>query len=241
MRPVPKPSQLLPHISKFEEVLKISVYSETMFLWYMHVSSYRWWDRELAETSCLWTVVIDMICPHLERKHTFTIINERLIHILKVNNKLTLSINENIIQKWKSGFSLAVSLRSVQTGTFSRQNWHLVSEFLKLISVTYKQIQWTPISNCIRNAAGTENGQVSNLCQKTERLANGNDDSPPKSKAKNKTKMTCISASDSVSVVGDEEQSACVLCSKTLGGESVKPNNTEGLFAPVTVAGLGGF
>lgn len=38
--------------------------------------------------------------------------------------------------------------------------------------------------------------------------------------------MTCISASDSVSVVGDEEQSAYVLCSKTLGGDSMKPNNT---------------
>lgn len=98
----------------------------------------------------------------------------------------------------------------------------------------------TVISNCIRNAAGMENGQVSHWCQKTERLANGNDDSPPKSKAKNKTTMTCISASDPVSVVGDEEQSACVLCSKTLGGDSVKPNNTEGLFAAVTVAGLGG-
>lgn len=50
------------------------------------------------------------------------------------------------------------------------------------------------------------NGQVSHWCQKTERLANGSDDSPPKSKAKNKTTMTW-----SVSVVGDEERSACVI------------------------------
>lgn len=88
---------------------------------------------------------------------------------------------------------------------------------------------------------GTENAQVSHWCQKTERLANGNDDSPPKSKAKNKTTMTCISASDSVSVVGDEEQSVCLLCSKILGGDSMKSNNTEGLFSAVIVAGLGRF
>lgn len=33
--------------------------------------SYLWWGRELVETSCLWTVVIDMTCPHLENeRHT---------------------------------------------------------------------------------------------------------------------------------------------------------------------------
>ena len=37
----------------------------------MDVRSYQWSGRELAETSCLWTVVIDMTSQHLKKKTTF--------------------------------------------------------------------------------------------------------------------------------------------------------------------------
>lgn len=160
---------------------------------------------------------------------------------MKVNNKLTSTINENIMQKWgfhqlwakminiprekdlkcvclcvkiyELSFQVRVGrLRSCSARTFHRQNYRLVLRRLKLISVT-------------------ENGQVSKrkvsqwerwFSAKIQGAKCNRDDVSP-------------SLWFTVSTVGDEERSARVLCIKTLGGDGVKTNKGERLYAAVSL------